>query len=284
MCLAVCPDFIQILCLDHLLIKSSVDHQSYWLIVSKRSIEPIACNSKSNSNPVLFLRSLVHSPQQRSPSTAGASVIGLAFDDGVIIAADNLASYGSLARFHDCLRVRKVNKDTILGAGGDFADFQHVWKSIEQKQIEEESAMDDTHSGPLALHTWLTRVQYNKRCNFDPYWVEWVVGGLQDGVPFLGYVDKLGTSYQDRAVGSGRLGQLAMPLLREYTDNFTISLDEQKAREVVVKALEVLYYRDCYTSSKYSLAVIAKNKGAQIEGPFKLETKWQAALFVKGYE
>lgn len=206
------------------------------------------------------------------------------FDGGVIIAADNLASYGKMARFRDCPRVKLVNKDTILGAGGDFADFQHVWKSIEQKQIDEESAMDGENSGPLALHTWLTRVQYNKRCNFDPYWVEWVVGGLQDGVPFLGYVDKLGTSYQDRAVGSGRLGQLAMPLLREYTENFSATLDEQKAREAIIKSLQVLYYRDCCSAQKYHLAVITKSKGAQIEGPFELETNWAPALFVRGYE
>lgn len=221
---------------------------------------------------------------KREPSTAGASVVGLVFEDGVIIAADSLASYGSMARFRDCPRVKHLNANTILGAGGDYADFQHVWKSIEQKQIEEESDMDEQTLGPLAMHTWLTRVQYNKRCKFDPYWVEWVVGGLQDGKPFLGYVDKLGTSYQDRAVGSGRLGALALPLLREYTENFSLKLDEQKARDLISKALQVLYYRDCYTSTKYHLAICTKAKGGRVEGPFELKTSWETALYVVGYE
>ena len=206
------------------------------------------------------------------------------FDDGVIIAADSLASYGSMARFTKCPRVKSVNSNTILGAGGDYADFQHVWKSIEQKQIEQESAMDDESSGPLELHSWLTRVQYNKRCDFNPYWVEWVVGGLQDGVPFLGYVNKLGASYQDRAICSGRLGELGIPLLREYTENFSVKLDEQKARDLVVKCLQVLFYRDCYTSKSYHLAIVRKGKAAQVEGPFEINTNWELALSVKGYE
>lgn len=133
-----------------------------------------------------------HTIRNRNPILGGATVVGLAFENGVIIAADSLSSYGSMARFRDCPRVAKLNKNTIVGMSGDYADFQHVWKSIEQKQIEQDSSMDGEQSGPLALHTWLTRVQYNKRCDFSPYWVEWVVGGIQNGQPFLGYVDKLG--------------------------------------------------------------------------------------------
>lgn len=121
-------------------------------------------------------------------------MIGLAFEGGVIVCADTLGSYGSMARYRDVARVWEVNKDTIVGVSGDYADFQHVWKTIEQKRIDEEASMDGHNSGPLALHTWLTRLQYNKRCRFEPYWVEWVVAGIQNGEPFLGYVDKLGES------------------------------------------------------------------------------------------
>ena len=42
------------------------------------------------------------------PSTQGTSVLGVKFDGGVIIAADRLGSYGSLARFRGISRVMKV--------------------------------------------------------------------------------------------------------------------------------------------------------------------------------
>lgn len=59
--------------------------------------------------------------------------MGIKFDKGVMISADTLVSYGSLARYHDIDRVFKVNDYTVIGAGGDYADFQFVKKAIDQK-------------------------------------------------------------------------------------------------------------------------------------------------------
>ena len=64
------------------------------------------------------------------------------YDGGVVIAADTLGSYGSLARFTEIERVIKVNETTMVGAGGDFADFQFLSDIIRQKQIDEECADD----------------------------------------------------------------------------------------------------------------------------------------------
>ena len=68
----------------------------------------------------------------RHPMTTGSSVLGLKFTGGVMIAADTLGSYGSLARFRDCERVMKVNNNTMLGCSGDYADFQFLQNIIKQ--------------------------------------------------------------------------------------------------------------------------------------------------------
>ena len=69
----------------------------------------------------------------RSPVTTGTSIIGVAFEGGVMLAGDMLGSYGSLAKFRSIERIIKVNESTILGATGDIADFQHLKAIIEQK-------------------------------------------------------------------------------------------------------------------------------------------------------
>ena len=69
----------------------------------------------------------------RHPMTTGSSVLGVKFDGGVIIAADTLGSYGSLARYRNCSRVMKVNDSTVLGGGGDYADYQYLKAIIEQR-------------------------------------------------------------------------------------------------------------------------------------------------------
>lgn len=69
----------------------------------------------------------------RAPVTTATSIVAFKFNEGVIIAGDILGSYGSLARFRNCPRVMKVNENIILGAGGDYGDFQYVRDLIEQK-------------------------------------------------------------------------------------------------------------------------------------------------------
>ena len=60
-------------------------------------------------------------------------MLGMKFNGGVVIAADKLGSYGSLARFKNLSRIMKINESTVIGAGGDYADFQHLTEVIEQK-------------------------------------------------------------------------------------------------------------------------------------------------------
>lgn len=74
-----------------------------------------------------------HQLNYRSPITTATSIVALKFDTGVIIAGDTLGSYGSLARFRNCTRVQKINDNIIIGAGGDYGDYQYLKTMIEQK-------------------------------------------------------------------------------------------------------------------------------------------------------
>lgn len=69
----------------------------------------------------------------RAPMTTGTSVVGIQFKNGILIATDILGSYGSLARYRNLERVMKVNDNIILGAGGDYADYQCLKSHIERK-------------------------------------------------------------------------------------------------------------------------------------------------------
>lgn len=50
-----------------------------------------------------------------------------------MIAADNLISYGSMARFQGVHRVYKIADNIILGFSGEYSDFQEIMLKIEQK-------------------------------------------------------------------------------------------------------------------------------------------------------
>merc|ERR1712020_69118 len=93
---------------------------------------------------------------------------------------------GNLARYPMTQRVFKVNDTTVIASSGDIADFQYLHSLIKSKQNEEDIRGGGVTLRPDALHTWLTRVLYNRRSRFDPLWNTIIVGGMQEGKPFLG--------------------------------------------------------------------------------------------------
>ncbi|VDQ16709.1 unnamed protein product [Trichobilharzia regenti] len=130
------------------------------------------------------------------PTCTGTSVIGIRFRDGVVLAADMLVSYGSLARYMDFERMFKVNKNTVMCCSGDVADFQFLKHYVEeQTHLESISpfSLNISSPSPHALHSLITRILYNRRSRLDPLWNTYIVGGLEsDGKPFLGYCNMLG--------------------------------------------------------------------------------------------
>jgi 20S proteasome subunit beta 7 len=218
----------------------------------------------------------------QTPITTGTSVIGVAYKDGIVLAADTLGSYGSLARFRNCSRVLQVNPTTMVACMGDYADFQYLKGLIEQKAIDDTCIDDGFSMSARSLHCWLTRVLYNKRSEFDPLWTTFVVGGIEAGEeqPFLGYVDKLGTSYKDPIIATGYGSMLATPLIRnEWKPDMT----EAEAVDLVKRSLKLLYYRDARAFKKYELGIVSRT-GARIEGPLEVDQDWTIADSVSGYE
>uniref|UniRef100_A0A0K8TS01 Proteasome subunit beta n=1 Tax=Tabanus bromius TaxID=304241 RepID=A0A0K8TS01_TABBR len=220
---------------------------------------------------------------QRSaqPICTGTSVVGLKFDKGVIIAADKLVSYGSLARFQDIDRVFAMNEKIIVGCGGDYADFQSIKRFLDEKIMTDICYNDNIHMKPKSMYNFLTRVMYNRRSRFNPLWVDMIVGGMEDGTPFLGHVDLRGRAYQDSVVSTGFGKHLVLPLVREYMEN-RVSITEDEAIKLVKKCMEVLHYRDCRASPKYTLAVCTSEK-SEVLGPFTVGQNWQLATGVEGY-
>ena len=226
--------------------------------------------SSAQSNVGGFQRS-------QAPMTTGTSVVGIQFKDGVLIAADVLGSYGSLARFRNLERVLKVNDNIILGAGGDYADYQCLKSNIERKILEEQCLDDGLVLKPKALHCWLTRVLYNRRSSFDPFWNNFIIGGIEDDKLFLGTVDKLGTAYSDPVIASGYGAYMATPILRKaHAENKEMS--KEQAIDLVYKVMQVLYYRDARSFPKYQLGIITKDGGVEMQGPLTLDGYWGPAV------
>lgn len=223
--------------------------------------------------------------QQRTqyPTTQGTSVLGVKFDGGVIIAADRLGSYDSLARFRGISRVMKVNERTVIGAGGDYADFQFLQDIIEQRVIEEECLDDGISYTPKSLHSWLTRVMYNRRSKFNPLWNSVIIGGIEnDGSSYLGTVNMIGIAFKDDVIATGFGAHLALPIMRDALEKKP-KLSLADAKELIAKCMEVLFYRDARSIDEFEMAVITP-AGTEVISPIPVKSNWDVGLLVMGHE
>lgn len=207
----------------------------------------------------------------QQPITTGASILGLKFKGGVIIAGDTMVAYGSSLRFDGCQRLHRVGEKTIVGAAGEFSDYQYLQELLDDTDLEDWMNQDGYRWGPKAVASYLGRVMYNRRSKNNPLWNQLLIGGVdEEGVPQLNYVDLQGTCFAEDFVATGFGLHLALPILRkEYKPDLT----EAQAKKIMERCLELCFYRDCKASCNIQMA-IATAEGTRIEQPYRLNTFW----------
>jgi len=192
----------------------------------------------------------------QQPIVTGTSVLGMKFDGGVMLVADMLGSYGSMARFKNVERLKQFGENTVVGAGGDLSDYQYI-EELLKNPIEEDELYEDGHRlKPKNIHAYLSRVMYNRRSKGDPLWNSLVIGGFENGESFLATVDLIGTQFEDDLIATGYGGHLAIPLMRTAHEKWGSGMTKEQCRSTLEDCMRVLWYRDCRAMNKMQFAEI----------------------------
>jgi len=210
----------------------------------------------------------------------GTSVLGIKYKDGVMLAADTLASYGTLAMFKDVERIHKVGASTIVGAGGEHSDFQKIQSILGDLTGADRNLDDVFEHSPSEIFHYLRSLMYQRRNKMNPLWNNLLVAGFKDGKSFLGSVDLIGTAYEDDFLATGFGSYLAIPIMRK---KWRPDMEEGEARELLEECLRILFYRDCRALNKIRIAK-ATAEGCVVSPAYVLATSWDSASYqtVKG--
>lgn len=199
-----------------------------------------------------------------------------------------LASYGSLARFTDVKRLRTFPPATVVGFGGDVSDMQYLDRLLASLDIRENYLSSTDHTlNAKNIHTYLSKVLYKRRSDFNPLWNQLLVAGFDDsGAPFLASADLLGTTFSAPTLATGFGAHLAQPLLRKLVPRDEESVPfvtREQAVEAVKACMKVLFYRDARSMDKYSIAVVTAD-GVELNENEQLENQsWAFAEKIRGY-
>ncbi|GMM37187.1 proteasome core particle subunit beta 7 [Saccharomycopsis crataegensis] len=223
----------------------------------------------------------------QQPIVTGTSVIAIKYKNGIVMAADNLGSYGSLARFSNIERLIPVGKDTVVGISGDISDLQYIERALDELEVENDY---DGASHPFKanhIHEYLNKLLYQRRSKLNPLWNAVVVAGINsDNEPFLAHNDLLGVQFSSPTLATGFGAHLAIPLLRKVADKEedVAHVTKEQAREAILQSMKVLFYRDARSSNRFSLVTIDKDTGISFEKDLKVENmSWKYAETIKGY-
>ena len=163
---------------------------------------------------------------------------------------------------------------------------QYLDRLLNSLDIRENYSSSETALNAKNLHTYLAKVMYKRRSDFNPLWNHLLIAGLDgDEKPFLASADLLGTTFTSPTLATGFGAHLAQPILRRtLPDDASVEdVDQETAVKLVKEAMKVLFYRDARSMDKYSIAVITK-KGVELHEDEKLENQsWAFAEQIRGY-
>jgi 20S proteasome subunit beta 7 len=147
-------------------------------------------------------------------------------------------------------------------------------KGMHQSDINQDDGYTRT---PSEFFNYLRAVTYQRRNKGNPLWNQVLLAGWQklENKPFLGYVDLIGTSYEENFIATGFGAYLAIPLIRE---KWSAEMSEGEARALLEDCLKVLYYRDCRASNRIQIAK-ATQEGTFVSDPYELVTEWETATY-----
>ncbi|XP_024402015.1 proteasome subunit beta type-4 [Physcomitrium patens] len=215
------------------------------------------------------------SKHTKYPYVTGTSVLGVKYKDGVLLASDTAASYGSTVRYKSVQRLKAVGKTTALGASGEISDFQAINELLDQLITNDYMWDDGNNLGPVEIHNYLNRLMYGRRNKFDPLWNSLVLGGVKNGQQYLGVVTMIGVHYVDDHVATGFGNHLARPIFR---DEWRADMTHEEAVALLEKCMLVLFYRDRSAINKFQIANVTE-AGVHISEPYALQTNWSYKAF-----
>ncbi|KAA0035321.1 hypothetical protein IC582_026725 [Cucumis melo] len=233
--------------------------------------------SPSDSNQANHGLLCPEAPIQRTqyPYVTGTSVVAIKYKDGILMIADLGGSYGSTLRYKSVERIKAIGKHSLLGASGEISDFQELLRNLDELILYDNMWDDGNALGPKEIHSYLTRLMYNRRNKFNPLWNSLVLGGVKNGQKYLGTVNMIGVTFEDDHVTTGFGNHLARPILRdEWHENLTF----EEGVKLLEKCMRVLLYRDRSAVNKLQIAKITE-EGVTISQPYSLKTFWNYSAF-----
>ena len=181
----------------------------------------------------------------------GATVVGISYNDGVILAADKRISFGNFVVNKNIKKTFSVTDHVGAACAGMVADMQVLVRQVEAlakiRKLETRREV-----APHSIAKLMSAIMFERR--YFPLLTQVIVGGINEK-PEIYTLDPLGSVLPDdyAAVGTGAEGALGI-----MDAEFKPNMSEEAVRELASRAIRSATQRDAASGDGIDILYITR--------------------------
>ncbi|MDO8871325.1 MAG: archaeal proteasome endopeptidase complex subunit beta [Methanoregula sp.] len=194
-------------------------------------------------------------PEPLQESMKGTTTIGIVFDGGVILATEKRATMGYMIASKKAKKVYKVAERIGMTTAGGVGDAQQLARilTVECNLYQIRRSRSITVGAAATLLS-----NYLNQNRVFPYYVQLLVGGIDETGPSVYSVDAMGgATREEEIVATGSGSPMAYGVLE---DRFRKDMNEDEAIDIAVRGLKSAMKRDAGSGEGIHVVVITKDK------------------------
>jgi proteasome beta subunit len=194
-------------------------------------------------------------PEQLQESMKGTTTIGINFAGGVILATEKRATMGYMIASKKAKKVYQVAERIGMTTAGGVGDAQQLARIL----TVECNLYQIRRSRPITVGATATLLSnYLNQNRYFPYYVQLLVGGVDETGPSVYSVDAMGgATREEEIVATGSGSPMAYGVLE---DRYKPNMTEDEAIELAVRGLKSAMKRDAGSGEGIQVVVITKDK------------------------
>jgi proteasome beta subunit len=182
----------------------------------------------------------------------GATAIGISYKEGIILAAEKRVSYGNFVVNKNTKKIFPVTEHVGAACAGMIADMQVLVRQVSAlakiRKLETKRIVATNSIAKL-----MSVIMFERR--FFPLLTQVVVGGTEYK-PQIYTLDPLGSVLPDDYASVGSGAEMALGVMdAEYRQD----ISEDKARNLVIKAMKSSIQRDSSSGDGIDILTISRN-------------------------
>jgi proteasome beta subunit len=180
----------------------------------------------------------------------GTTTVGVVFKDGVVLGSEHRATMGTLIAHKNTQKLIKIHENIGLTTAGLVGDAQLLARYL-SAEVELYNLKRDYPMSIKAASTLMANILSARR--YFPYWVQLVIGGVDQEGGHVYSLDAAGGSIPDEYVTTGSGCPYVYGVLE---DHYKPKMAENDAVDTVIRGLNAAIRRDAASGNGMDVAVI----------------------------